>query len=63
MTKNDFLVLCSEQGIDPGIALESDLVRHALRKNTAIYAAAVINNDDPRELEKDVMRGVLSAEF
>jgi len=32
MTRNQFAIICSGRSIDPGVALESDIVRNAIRQ-------------------------------
>ncbi len=45
MTKHDFIALCLERTIDPGIALENDKVREAIRLDDIYWLIAILDND------------------
>ena len=45
MTKDTFSAICNQHGIDPGIALENDKVRQALRLDDVYWLIAILTNE------------------
>ena len=45
MSKSTFVSICLEHGIEPGIALENDKVRQAVRLNDVYWLVAILTND------------------
>jgi hypothetical protein len=44
MTKNDFISICNEKMIEPGLALENDDVKQAIRLNDVYWLIAILDN-------------------
>lgn len=45
MSKNDFVAICLEHGVDPSIALESEKVKEAIRLDDVYWLDAILTND------------------
>ena len=45
MSKNEFLVLCSEYSIDPDMALENDNVVEALRNRDDLRVETILESE------------------
>jgi hypothetical protein len=44
MTRNDFAAICIERLIDPGLALENDDVKQAIRLDDVYWLIAILDN-------------------
>ena len=45
MTKNLFVSLCVNRGIDPAIALESEAVRDAIRAGNVLLLISILDSE------------------
>lgn len=44
MTHNDFIAICNDKLIEPGIALENDDVREAIKLDDVYWLIAILDN-------------------
>jgi hypothetical protein len=45
MTKNDFMIICSEKTIDPSLALENDKVIEAIKSNDIELLSIILDTE------------------